>query len=99
MPPAKKEKSEADDEADEEATPPTKPVSTFDFMHSAKLAIFMFLVYLVVMSDVFIERVMSPVGADLVVGRIPTRKGMVIQGLLLATGLIVMDFLIGKEVI
>jgi hypothetical protein len=49
------------------------------------------------MSDVFIERVLAGSGIGLVEGRNPTKKGIVVQGVLLSLGLIALDFLISKE--
>lgn len=65
--------------------------------HSCKLSMLMFIMFILIMSDVFIERVMSKTNLDLVTGRVPTKKGICAQGVVLVFALIVLDFLISKE--
>lgn len=69
----------------------------FKLGHTAKLAGFTFLTFILLSSDVFISRVMGRSGVGLVSGQYPTKKGIMVQGLLLALGVIVFEFLICKE--
>lgn len=69
----------------------------YSFGHSCKLSALTFVMFILIMSDVFIERVMAKTKLDLVTGRTPTKKGMCAQGILLAMSLMVLDFLINKE--
>lgn len=69
----------------------------FRLGHTAKLAGFTFLIFILLSSDVFISRVMGRSGVDLVAGQYPTKKGIIVQGLLLAIAVIVFEFLICKE--
>jgi hypothetical protein len=90
---------EKTDDTEEPEAETAKSKSSFDLIHSAKLGFFVLLLFILLMSDVFIERVMAKVGVGLVDGRIPTTRGIAIQGLLLVIGLIIFDFLITKETI
>lgn len=74
-----------------------QPKVSFKLGHTAKLAGFTFLTFILLSSDVFISRVMGRSGVDLVDGQYPTKKGIAIQGLLLAIAIIVFEFLICKE--
>jgi hypothetical protein len=62
-----------------------------------RTAILLFVVFMLISSDVFVERLNSISGA--VDGRFPTGKGTVIQGLTLALAYIVLDVLVRAEVI
>ena len=66
-------------------------------IHSVKMGFLSFVLYILIMSDVFIERVMSKVSPQLVEGRVPTRKGICMQGVLLIIGIIIIDLLIAGE--
>jgi hypothetical protein len=66
-------------------------------IHSIKMGFLSFVLYILIMSDVFIERVMSKVSPQLVEGRVPTRKGICMQGILLIIGIIIIDLLIAGE--
>ena len=98
--PAKKRDDDSDEEDEDEdgddttASPGLQP---FKLGRSAKLAGFTFLSFILLMSDVFVLRVMDRAGVGLVSGRCSTKKGLVIQGMLLAMSMIVFDFLITKE--
>ena len=74
-----------------------KPKKEYKFAHSCKLSILMFVMFILIMSDVFIERVMAKTKLDLVTGRTPTKKGICAQGVTLVLALIAIDFLITKE--
>lgn len=92
--------SDADNEADDDNDgdqSDAEPKESFKLGHTAKLAGFTFLTFILLSSDVFISRVMGRSGADLVAGQYPTKKGIAVQGLLLAMGVIVFEFLICKE--
>jgi hypothetical protein len=96
----KDEDSDSDSESDDDAEDDRRDARAskgFDFVSSGKLAFYAFLVFVVLMSDVFIERVLAGSGIGLVEGRNPTKKGIVVQGVLLSLGLIALDFLISKE--
>lgn len=73
-----------------------KPV-VYDLSRSCKLSFVVFIVFILAMSDVFVERVMAKTKLDLVSGRAPTKKGICAQGLLIVLAIIVLDFLICKE--
>jgi hypothetical protein len=68
-----------------------------DIIHSVKLGLISFVFYILIMSDVFVERVMSKTTFGLVEGRSPTKKGICAQGVLLIIGVIIIDLLIMKE--
>lgn len=86
---------DADDETDD-ATTKTQTKS-FALGKSAKLAGFSFLAFILLMSDVFVLRIMDRAGLGLVSGRCPSVKGIIVQGILLVIAMIVFDFLISKE--
>lgn len=100
-----------DDSSDESEDDEDKPKSTkkksskaplankrgFSMSHSCKLGLWLFVMFALVMSDVFIERVMSKTKLGLVNGRLPTTKGLCAQGLILVIALIIFDFLISHE--
>ena len=99
--PNKKEDSdcESDDDtgdADSE-TSDEKPMKSFDMGKSMKLAGFSFIAFILLMSDVFILRVLDRQNMDFVSGRCPTKKGLCCIGVLLAMSMVVLDFLIVKE--
>ncbi len=90
---------DSDNDSDCGDDEPTRTRRSFDFTRAGKLAIFVVLLFFLLMSDVFIERVMGRINPGLIDGRIPTRRGIMVQGVLLAIGFIVFDFLITKEVL
>ena len=73
------------------------PLKAFDLGHSMKLAGFSFIAFILLMSDVFVLRVLNRQDYDLVSGRCPTKKGLGCIGVLLAMSIVVLDFLIVKE--
>jgi hypothetical protein len=91
----KDDNDDDDDEDDEDDEP--KILKPFSLGRSAKLAGFTFLAFILLMSDVFVLRIMDRANMDLVSGRCPTKKGLIAQGVLLAFAMIVFDFLITKE--
>lgn len=99
-PRSKKRDDDSDSDADVEDDgdqSDDEPKESFKLGHTAKLAGFTFLTFILLSSDVFISRVMGRSGADLVTGQYPTKKGIAIQGMLLAMGVIIFEFLICKE--
>lgn len=107
MPKPTKEKSKKDEDSDNESDDDTvDPESddldetqskAFDLGKSMKLAGFTFVTFILLMSDVFVLRVMDRQNYNLVSGRCPTKKGLGCIGLLLAMSMVVLDFLIVKE--
>jgi hypothetical protein len=73
------------------------PNQTRNMLNSVKLGLISFVFYILIMSDVFVERVMSKTNVGLVEGRTPTKKGICAQGILLIIGIIIIDLLITKE--
>lgn len=90
------DEDDVESEADENDTK-SSPKTPFKLGHTTKLAGFTFLTFILLSSDVFISRVMGRSSADLVLGQYPTKKGIVVQGLLLSMAVIVFEFLICKE--
>ena len=74
-----------------------KPLKSFDLGRSVKLASFTFVAFVLLMSDVFVLRVLNRQDYDLVSGRCPTKKGLGCIGVLLVMSMVVLDFLIVKE--
>lgn len=65
--------------------------------HSCKLGLMTFVIFVLIMSDVFVERVMGKAKLGLIDGRTPTKKGICAQGLIIVIALIILDFLISHE--
>jgi hypothetical protein len=108
MPKSSKDKSKKQDDSDDESDDETAgdadsgdsddtQLKSFDLGSSMKLAGFSFIAFILLMSDVFVLRVLDRQGMDLVSGRCPTKKGLVCIGVLLALSMVVLDFLIVKE--
>jgi short subunit fatty acids transporter len=91
------ESDDSDDDVDIVKNTRKKKTPTYRFGHSCKLSILMFVAFILIMSDVFVERVMAKTKMGLVLGRTPTKKGICAQGVILVLSLIVLDFLISKE--
>lgn len=72
-------------------------LKSFSLAQSVKLAIASSILFLFMMTDVFLEQVLEPINATLVYNRSLTRKGIVSIAILLAMGIIVLDFLIGMD--
>jgi hypothetical protein len=89
--------SDSDSDDDETSGMDAHKLQPFKLGRSAKLAGFTFLAFILLMSDVFVLRVMDRANVGLVSGRCPTKKGLVAQGVLLAFAMIIFDFLITKE--
>jgi hypothetical protein len=89
---------ESDDDAEDAGSDDSDAqLKTFDLGRSMKLSGFGFVAFILLMSDVFVLRVLGRQNYDLVSGRCPTKKGLVCIGVLLAMSLVVLDFLIVKE--
>lgn len=108
------ERPESDDEGEEyepeddevEERPSGKPrggamvgKSGFRLGHSCTLGFVVLIIYVLVLSDVFVERVMAPMGNQLVNNSLVTTRGVMAQGILIAMALIVMDFLLSGRYI
>lgn len=59
-----------------------------------KTAVFLFILFIVVSSDVFIDRILSSTDNAYVEGRIPTTRGTLVQGVLLSLGYVCIHALI-----
>lgn len=89
--------SDSGDDSDTSSSKGFKKPMSYDFTKSCKLGILIFVLFLLVMSDVFVERVMSKSSIGLVNGRTPTKKGMCAQGIVIVIAFICLDFLVSKE--
>jgi hypothetical protein len=65
-------------------------VGAIGFNHG-KIAVFVFLLFMFITSDVFVDRVL---GQKMAVGRVPTTQGAAVQGLLMALGYIMLHVLV-----
>lgn len=72
----------------------SRPIDNFSLSKSIKLSILSAVLLLIMMTDVFVERVLEPMNPTFVYNRGPTRKGLVVISMMLAMGMIVLDFLI-----
>ena len=91
---------DADDEADQnDDCDGMAGPRGFDMWHSLKLGMYVFVIYIILMSDVFVDRVMAKASLGLVEGRSPTAYGTAVQGVVLVIGMIIVDFLGSKEVL
>jgi hypothetical protein len=70
---------------------------SIEFGHTAKLGILTFILFLLIMSDVFIERVLGKTTLGLVTGRTPTKKGICAQGVILVLAMTIIHILITNE--
>ena len=81
-----------------------KPDSIFDVISAVvkkipfKIAIFVFLLFIFVSSDIFIDWGLSYIPGS-IEHRLPNTKGKLIQGLFLTLGFIVFSILVNSEVI
>ena len=64
-----------------------------------KAAFFLFILFIFICSDVFVDRILSDKNNTYVEGRNVTSKGIVVQGALLSLGYIVITILIENEYI
>ena len=95
-------RDDSDDDSDDEIEVVTTKRKTpskmaLDFGNCTKLGIVTFIMFLLIMSDVFIERVLSTTKMGLVVGRIPTKKGICAQGVILVIAMTILHILISNE--
>lgn len=63
-------------------------------MNTFKAALFLFVLFIFISSDVFIDRVLSTSDNKYVEGRQATTSGVVVQGIILSIGYILIDILI-----
>lgn len=88
----KKREFDADDDSDDQS-PPSSP-----FMNKIRSAIFLFIVFLLLSSDVFIDQALSRFNGAVDAG-IPTSIGVVIQGIFLVVGYILIDTLTASAIL
>ena len=69
----------------------------FNLGYSCKHGALTFVLFILLMSDVFIERVMGKTKMNLVEGRTPTKKGICVIGLCLVMGMILLGALLSFE--
>jgi hypothetical protein len=69
----------------------------FSFGHSCKMGMIVSVMFVIIMSDVFIERVLGRISSDLVNDRNASTRGMGAQLVVLVMAMIVMDYLISRE--
>lgn len=67
--------------------------------NTLKKSLLIFIIFIVVHSDMFIDRVMSKYSRDLTSGRQCTDKGTMVQGLIVAIGFILINFLVESDYI
>ena len=63
-------------------------------MGTFKIAMFLFILFILISSDVFIDRVLSSPDNSYAEGRYCTAKGTVVQGILLSLGFIIIHTLV-----
>jgi len=64
-----------------------------------KVAIFLFILFIILSSDVFVDRVLATSCSDSVIGRQCTAKGAIIQGVLLSVGYMGIQTLVTNDYI
>lgn len=64
-----------------------------------KISVLIFILFIIINSDVFIDRILSDKAGTYVEGRHPTGKGTVIQGMLLSVGYILLHVLVSCDYI
>jgi hypothetical protein len=64
-----------------------------------KTAVFLFILFILISSDVFIDRILSSTDNSYAEGRQCTTKGTVVQGILLSLGFIIIHTLVSYEYI
>lgn len=67
------------------------------FVHTVKSTIILFLLFLFVMSDMFVHNVISKINEKYVDGRHPTLKGIYIQGMLLVLMFVILQYLVEHD--
>ena len=72
----------------------TRPI-----LQTIKSSVVLFLIFLFVLSDVFIYNILEKIDSKYVDGRIPTPKGIYVQGIILVIMFVFMDFLISNNLI
>lgn len=76
----------------------TSIISVID-PRTIKTSVFLFILFILVSSDVFIDRVLSSADNAYAEGRTCTQKGTLAQGLVIAIGFIIIHTLITKDYI
>ena len=87
------------DESDSESTTlrGNKKLKYNEFSYNCKLSIFVFVIFIIITSDVFVDRIMGKSNMGLVSGRTVTRKGLCAQGLALTISVMILSVLITSE--
>lgn len=67
--------------------------------HTLKTALFLFILFILISSDVFIDRILSSSNNTYAEGRQCTSKGTVVQGVLLSIGFIIIHMLVTNNYI
>lgn len=93
-----KEDNDSETIADQRPDDITSFVEGTDYK-KIKMAIFLFIIFILVSSDVFIEKVLSGKDSTYVEGRYATSKGTMVQGILLVFGYILVSILISCDYI
>ena len=62
--------------------------------NNIKVAGFIFILFIVAVSDVFVERILYSKDNEYVIGRSPTHKGVLVQGMVVSLGYLVIYVLI-----
>ena len=69
----------------------------YEFWKSAKVAFVLAIIFIFMMTDVFVERVLERLGSNFVSDRRATTSGVVAQALILTMSAIIIDYLISTE--
>ncbi len=87
----------SDDSDDDDNTTSNMNESKYNFWKSAKVAFILSIIFIFMMTDVFVERVLERMNGSFVSDRRPTMSGIVAQALILTMSAIVLDYLITTE--
>ena len=68
-------------------------------MRTIKISIFLFVLFILICSDVFVDRLLSTHDNRYVIGRQCTEAGVIVQGLLLSIGFICINILVSCDYI
>jgi hypothetical protein len=85
--------SDSDDDNDDVVVETPK----YNFWKSAKVALILAIIFIFMMTDVFVERVLERLGGGFVSDRRATTSGVVAQALILTMSAIIVDYLISTE--
>lgn len=88
-------KKDAADQQDSDSD--DEPSHSFDLKFITKLSGFAFILFVMLNTDVFIERVLGRMHTSLVDGRSPTMSGVFVQGLIFSVTLIGIAYAVAME--